>query len=319
MIFPPANEKTRNADLIKGCSSVSLAQAMSATSAVPTVYKPIEMNIEGKEIEFADGGIFCENPTAIAISEARRLFPDRPLGVIMSFGLKTREDEFCCRAIEMASQYHPNLHFHRIIPNEVIDNFSFCETDPNMVASFQGELRHFLETDKQTNDFLDTTIDKLYARKGSKDLLFHRSRKSNSDLSFSSQEESSHRESPIMTACSQSDTSFASGTLFNSCVTDQSQNKVFNEKNGWHGYGPSLRPTIQQQEEHEEQKNKEKPRSRISLLLFGCFRKKNDKTSHQKCSRAATNKCEKRLFPPMRTKACWMGVPVLLVVLVLLP
>ena len=88
----------------------------------------------------------------------------------------------------------------------------------------------FLETDKQTNDFLDTTIDKLYARKGSKDLLFHRSRKSNSDLSFSSQEESSHRESPIMTAvCSQSDTSFVSGTLFNSCVTDQSQNKVFNK------------------------------------------------------------------------------------------
>ena len=293
MVSPPANAKTRNAAdcLVKGCSSVSLAKAMSATSAVPTVYKAIKMNIEGKEMEFADGGIFCENPIAIAISEARRLFPDRPLGVIMSVGLNTREDEFCCRAIEMASQYHPSLHFHRIIPNEVIDNFSFRETDPNLVASFQAELRQFLETDKETNDFLDETIDKLllYAgRNDAKDPFFRRSKKSNSDLSFSSQ--SSKIKSPIRTASSQSDTSYGTDTSFNSsCVTDHSQNRVFNEKKGWHGYGPrSLCPS------QELELEKERKRSLISLLL-GCFRKKNKKTRYQKHSRATTKRKERPL------------------------
>lgn len=43
------------------------------------------------------GGVFCQTPVDIAISEAQRLFPHRPLGVIMSFGLSNSAaiDQYC--------------------------------------------------------------------------------------------------------------------------------------------------------------------------------------------------------------------------------
>ncbi len=102
------------------------------------VFKPIKINIEGNEIEFMDGGIFCANdPTAIAIRKAQRLYPGRPLGVLimsLDLGTKQQEDELPCRAIDIARQHHPNLHFHRLIPTKVLDKLSFRETDPEVIV-----------------------------------------------------------------------------------------------------------------------------------------------------------------------------------------
>jgi len=54
------------------CSSVSIIDAMAATSAVPVVFDRVKINIGGKEKAFADGALFCNSPVAIAIDEARR-------------------------------------------------------------------------------------------------------------------------------------------------------------------------------------------------------------------------------------------------------
>ena len=129
--------------VVNSCSSATLAEAMSATSAVTMVYKPVKMNRKGEQLDFADGGIFNESlAVAIAISEARRLYPNRPLGVIMSIGLtsSTHAEEYTRRAIDIARQSHPNLYFHRIIPHEIMDTFHYLETDPDKVASFEEEL-----------------------------------------------------------------------------------------------------------------------------------------------------------------------------------
>ena len=93
---------------VKSNISVSLAEAMLATSAVPMKYKPIKMNIEGEQLDFADGGLYYESPVAIAISEARRLCPNRPIGVIMSLGLSAKEDDYTRRAIDIARQSQGN-------------------------------------------------------------------------------------------------------------------------------------------------------------------------------------------------------------------
>lgn len=56
--------------------------ALRASTAAPTVFKPVMM---GGEI-YADGGIVSSNPSAVAIHEARTLFPDIPIELIVSVG-----------------------------------------------------------------------------------------------------------------------------------------------------------------------------------------------------------------------------------------
>jgi predicted acylesterase/phospholipase RssA len=56
--------------------------AMRATTAAPTVFKPILM---GGEL-YCDGGMLASNPTAIAIHEARTLYPDIPIDCVVSLG-----------------------------------------------------------------------------------------------------------------------------------------------------------------------------------------------------------------------------------------
>jgi len=56
--------------------------AMRATTAAPTVFKPVLM---GEEL-YCDGGIVASNPAAVAIHEARTLFPNVPIELVVSCG-----------------------------------------------------------------------------------------------------------------------------------------------------------------------------------------------------------------------------------------
>lgn len=55
---------------------------LRASTAAPTVFKPISM---GGEI-YCDGAMVASNPTAVAIHEARTLFPDVPIELVVSCG-----------------------------------------------------------------------------------------------------------------------------------------------------------------------------------------------------------------------------------------
>lgn len=59
-----------------------LWQAGRATGAAPSYLDPIEMGGH----KFVDGGMKANNPTMIALEEARRLFPGRKIGCIVSLG-----------------------------------------------------------------------------------------------------------------------------------------------------------------------------------------------------------------------------------------
>lgn len=56
--------------------------ALRASTAAPTVFKPVMM---GNEM-YCDGGIVASNPTAVAVHEARSIFPDVPIELIVSLG-----------------------------------------------------------------------------------------------------------------------------------------------------------------------------------------------------------------------------------------
>lgn len=56
--------------------------ALRATTAAPTVFKPVLM---GGEL-YCDGGIVASNPSAVAIHEARIIYPDVPIEMVVSCG-----------------------------------------------------------------------------------------------------------------------------------------------------------------------------------------------------------------------------------------
>jgi predicted acylesterase/phospholipase RssA len=56
--------------------------ALRASTAAPTVFKPVMM---GGEM-YCDGGIVASNPAAVAVHEARTLFPDIPIELVVSVG-----------------------------------------------------------------------------------------------------------------------------------------------------------------------------------------------------------------------------------------
>jgi Patatin-like phospholipase len=56
--------------------------ALRASTAAPTVFKPVMM---GGEM-YCDGGIVASNPSAIAIHEARNIFPNVPIELVVSLG-----------------------------------------------------------------------------------------------------------------------------------------------------------------------------------------------------------------------------------------
>lgn len=60
-----------------------LSEALRATTAAPVYFDPFTDDI-GET--FCDGAVLVNNPTSVAIHEARCLWPDRPLGVVVSIG-----------------------------------------------------------------------------------------------------------------------------------------------------------------------------------------------------------------------------------------
>ena len=56
--------------------------ALRATTAAPTFFKPL---LSFDEL-YVDGGIVASNPTAVAVHEARTVYPGVPLELVVSVG-----------------------------------------------------------------------------------------------------------------------------------------------------------------------------------------------------------------------------------------
>ena len=63
-------------------------EAARATSAAPTFFKEVKINIEGgTTLRFVDGGLKCNNPVVVIMEEAEKVFGgDQPVGCVVSLG-----------------------------------------------------------------------------------------------------------------------------------------------------------------------------------------------------------------------------------------
>lgn len=78
----PSQESSLRGSRHPGSFRVLQRYALRASTAAPTIFKPVMM---GGEM-YCDGGIVASNPTAVAIHEARSLFPDIPIELVVSVG-----------------------------------------------------------------------------------------------------------------------------------------------------------------------------------------------------------------------------------------
>jgi hypothetical protein len=69
---------TRDADPFPAC----IWQVGRATSAAPSFFSPIEID----DVLYGDGGTGWNNPTKEGILEARNIWPNRPIGIVISIG-----------------------------------------------------------------------------------------------------------------------------------------------------------------------------------------------------------------------------------------
>ena len=141
---------------VDGTSKILLCEAMAATAAAPVLASRVNLSVEGDIKRVADGCLISNAPAVIAIAEARRLWPKRPIGIILDFGCGTRHDPFLLRAIEAAKKHNPNLHYLRLTPP--LDDFAATETDPEKIKKMQ-ELA--VQNTRSKSKEIDILFDKL--------------------------------------------------------------------------------------------------------------------------------------------------------------
>lgn len=143
------------------CSS-TLYEALSATSAVPGLANRVNLIIDGVERHVCDGILMCNCPVAIAMVEARKLYPHRPLGVVISLGFDTTEDHHIMEAVEVAKEVHPGMHFHRIVPPiELTKNVKTLDKDLAKIAAMKENVKQYMRYDKEMRKKFDETMKKL--------------------------------------------------------------------------------------------------------------------------------------------------------------
>lgn len=69
--------------------SVKIWEAARATSAAPTFFEPVQLQIGNEERNLIDGGIFINSPAVSAYAEAKRIFPDEKDFFVLSLGTGT--------------------------------------------------------------------------------------------------------------------------------------------------------------------------------------------------------------------------------------
>ncbi|CAI7867710.1 unnamed protein product, partial [Closterium sp. NIES-54] len=82
MPTPPPRMRTSGLSALLGTCKMQLWQAIRASSAAPYYFDDFAVGPH----RWQDGAIFANNPTIVAVREARLLWPDLPLDCVVSLG-----------------------------------------------------------------------------------------------------------------------------------------------------------------------------------------------------------------------------------------
>jgi calcium-independent phospholipase A2-gamma len=155
-----------------GTCQTPLWQALRASTAAPGYFDDLPLD----DRRFVDGGIAFNNPAALALHEARALWPNRPLGVLLSIGNgnprpRKTEHSFtqtlltvvhACTETEKTHQMlldllSPDAYF-RLNPEDDSFEWSLDETRPEKFDSLDAAVDAFAE---QNSELLQQICDKL--------------------------------------------------------------------------------------------------------------------------------------------------------------
>ena len=154
--------KTNQFDGYSGTSSCTMVEAMAATSCQPPALDRVKIEVDGETKNLCDGVVLCTCPLPIAIGEAMKLYPTRPLGVILSLGFMSDESDFIYRTLETTRLVHPQLHFQRIAPTKIMESFSVIESDIDDIAIMEQQVKDYVRNTPRVKNALKVTIEKLF-------------------------------------------------------------------------------------------------------------------------------------------------------------
>lgn len=137
-----------------GDSDIPLYEAGLGTSAAPTYFKMKTY----QKYKFVDGGLVANNPARIAIKEARLLWPNRPIGCIVSLGTGERPKD--------NDNSHNILKHIKLLVNLVTDSTSIWKQAIDDVKKLNTEQPLMVRF--SPNDLgafpLDTTDEKVWQK-----------------------------------------------------------------------------------------------------------------------------------------------------------
>ncbi|KAJ7884296.1 FabD/lysophospholipase-like protein [Mycena olivaceomarginata] len=110
------NAQNMNANIPMLFRTYNSHETHTATSAAPTFFKRIKI---GRGQHFIDGGLGSNNPSKVVLDEAKKVFPDRQIGCIVSIGTGQGD---------IISIDKPGC-FQRLIPTDVIKALQGIATD----------------------------------------------------------------------------------------------------------------------------------------------------------------------------------------------
>jgi hypothetical protein len=118
---------TRDADPFPAC----IWQVGRATTAAPTFFLPIEIG----DVLYGDGGTGWNNPTKEAILEAHSIWPNRPIGILISIGtglegplqLKDKNTKLPELAQTLLNNTSPRRAFQLAVAEYAVQCLTSCE------------------------------------------------------------------------------------------------------------------------------------------------------------------------------------------------
>lgn len=119
-------------------------EAARATSAALTFFKPIVID----DVKYGDGGTGWNNPTEEAIAEAHNIWPNRPIGCLVSIGtgledviqLRDGTDAQRGPARSLLRKALPKLSFQVEVAEYCVDSLTSCETIHRRLAEHPDRL-----------------------------------------------------------------------------------------------------------------------------------------------------------------------------------
>ena len=120
-------------------------EAARATSAAPTFFKPIMID----DVKYGDGGMGWNNPTEEAIHEVYNIWPNRPIGCLVSVGTGLEDaiqlgdngtDKRKGLARSLLQKGLPKLSFRIELAEYCVDSLISCETIHRRIAEHPERL-----------------------------------------------------------------------------------------------------------------------------------------------------------------------------------